>query len=144
MSGILLIHAAVATFLCGLIWTVQVVHYPLFARVGDVQFARYEREHQERIGRIVVPAMLLELTAAAWLVAFAPTGLRAAAWLGAALLVSVWLVTAFASVPGHHRLAQGFEPAVHRRLVRTNWIRTAAWTARAGLAWWMVSNGGGI
>ena len=29
---------------------------------------------------------------------------------------------------------QGFDAAVHRRLVRTNWIRTVGWTLRGALA----------
>ena len=39
-----------------------------------------------------------------------------------------WVVTA------HDRLGRGWDPRVHARLVRTSWIRTAAWTARAALA----------
>jgi hypothetical protein len=34
-------------------------------------------------------------------------------------------------VPLHTRLARGFDPAAHRQLVRTNWLRTLAWTLRA-------------
>ena len=37
-------------------------------------------------------------------------------------------VTVAVSVPCHQRLAQGWDPAVHARLTRTNWWRTAAWT----------------
>ena len=32
---LLLLHAAATLFMTGLIWFVQVVHYPLFARVGE-------------------------------------------------------------------------------------------------------------
>jgi hypothetical protein len=31
--------------------------------------------------------------------------------------------------PSHARLAQRFDADVHARLVRTNWIRTVAWSA---------------
>jgi hypothetical protein len=30
----------------------------------------------------------------------------------------------------HWRLADGFEAAIHSRLVQSNWLRTAAWTGR--------------
>ena len=53
-----------------------------------------------------------------------------AAWLGLALLLVVWVATALASVPMHARLEQDFDPAAHAWLVRGNWIRTAAWSAR--------------
>jgi hypothetical protein len=37
------------------------------------------------------------------------------------------------------RLSTGFDPVVHRRLVRTNWVRTAAWTARGAAAVAMIA-----
>ncbi len=42
-------------------------------------------------------------------------------------------VTAFVSAPLHGRLADRFDPVLHKRLVDTNWIRTAAWSGRAVL-----------
>jgi hypothetical protein len=36
--------------------------------------------------------------------------------------------------PRHVALRRGFDPSVHARLVATNWIRTAAWSARSVLA----------
>ncbi len=39
-------------------------------------------------------------------------------------------VTAFVSVPLHERLTPSFDAEAHRRLVSTNWWRTAAWTLR--------------
>ncbi|MEM1334101.1 MAG: hypothetical protein AAGG08_11635, partial [Actinomycetota bacterium] len=40
-------------------------------------------------------------------------------------------VTAFVSVPLHERLTSVYDDDAVRRLVSTNWWRTAAWTARA-------------
>jgi hypothetical protein len=33
-------------------------------------------------------------------------------------------------VPLHQKLSSGFDAAVHRRLVATNWWRTVGWTLR--------------
>jgi len=55
-------------------------------------------------------------------------------WIGIALLLLIWLSTAVLQVPAHHRLGSGFDPATHRRLVLTNWVRTWAWSARGVLA----------
>lgn len=60
--------------------------------------------------------------------------LRALALAGLPLLAAIWLSTALVQVPCHRRLAAGFEPRTARRLVRTHWIRTVAWSARAALA----------
>ena len=54
------------------------------------------------------------------------------------LVLLIWGITAFVSVPAHQRLAQGFDLEAHTRLVQTNWIRTLAWTARGALAIWMI------
>ena len=123
-------HAGATLFMTGVIWFVQVVHYPLFARTGAAGFADYERDHARRTSWVVGPAMTLELLLA---LALAARG-GAAAWAGLALLAVIWLSTALVQVPLHRRLQGGFDAAAHRRLVRTNWLRTAAWTLRAALA----------
>lgn len=124
-------HALVTGFMTGLIWFVQVVHYPLFRRVGQAEFARYEQQNTWRTAWVVGPPMLLEL-ALALLLAWSPGG--GMAWGGLALLGGIWLVTALVQVPLHRRLERGFDAAAHRRLVRGNWIRTILWSLRAGLA----------
>ena len=44
----------------GVIWVVQLVHYPLFASVGANEFVAYHREHVRLITFIVGPAMLID------------------------------------------------------------------------------------
>ena len=114
--------------LVGLIWTIQVVHYPLFALVGESAQAQYQKVHMDRITWVVGPLMLVELVATGTLWALAP--LDPLALGGALLLTVIWISTAFFQVPCHGRLLAGFDQGIHRRLVTTNWIRTAAWTAR--------------
>lgn len=128
---ILIVHAAVTLFMTGLIWFVQIVHYPLFALVGHAGFPEYERWHARRTGWVVAGPMLAELAAA---IAIAWCGGGALAWLGLALLAIIWLSTGLWQVPAHRRLEAGFDAAAHRRLVRTNWVRTAAWSARGVIA----------
>lgn len=55
------IQAASTWALIGLIWTIQLVHYPLFSVVGDESFTEYAKGHASRITLIVAPLMLLEL-----------------------------------------------------------------------------------
>lgn len=138
-STLLSLHAAVTWALVGLVWTVQLVHYPLFARVGAGGFVRYHADHTRRITWIVAPLMVGEAVLATWLLAQAPPALPD--WLtivGATLVALVWASTATIQVPLHARLADGFDPAAHRRLVRTNGLRTAAWSLRGLLATWML------
>ena len=136
LRWLLAAHAFVTLFMTGLIWFVQLVHYPLFGRVGETDFAAYEAQHTRRTGLLVGGPMLLELGLAAVL-AWSPGG--TAAWCGLGLLGIIWLSTAVSQVPMHRRLEKGFDQAVHRRLVVGNWIRTIAWSIRGVLAILMLA-----
>lgn len=129
-----ILHAVPTLFLTGLIWFVQVVHYPLFAWVGEREFAAWEREHCRRITWVVLPLMLAEVALAAWLWWQAPPEWRGWCTIGLVLLGIVWASTFLVQVPCHERLARGLDHPTVRRLVRTNWMRTAAWTARGVVA----------
>lgn len=126
------LHYAATLFMTGVIWVVQVVHYPLFARVGAGGYPAYQQAHVRLIALVVTPVMLAELaTAVAWAAAFAKRGPAGAPWVNLAGLAVIWASTALLQVPAHERLAEAFDPGAHRRLVDTNWIRTIVWSARA-------------
>ena len=134
---VLLAQIATSCMLTGLIWTIQVVHYPLFASVGADRFVAYGASHARLITFVVGPLMLAEAaTAIAFLVIRPPSIPMWIPVAGGILLATVWLTTAFVSVPCHARLAEGFDADAHRRLVDTNWIRTIAWSARAAVLLW--------
>jgi len=126
------VQVAATLFLTGLIWVIQVVHYPLMSRVSRERFIEFHDQHSHRIGRIVVAPMVLELTTAALLLVVRPHNVPTSLLLsGAILVVVIWVSTFALQVPQHRLLATGFDPAAHRALVRENWIRTVAWTLRA-------------
>lgn len=128
----ILVNLCVSLFMTGVIWFVQIVHYPLFAAVGRKEFAAYERRHANRTGYVVAAPMLFEL-GASFVLGYL-LWRRAESTLAVAALVLtlvVWISTFALQVPCHNRLAKGFDPAVHARLVNTNWLRTVGWTARS-------------
>lgn len=140
MEFVLLVHAAATVFMVGVIWFVQIVHYPLFAGVGERDFAAYSADHSRLTGFVVGPPMLLEAATAVALVFARPPGVPAALPLaGLVLLAAVWLSTAFLQSPQHRVLGRGFDPDSQRFLVRSNWLRTAGWSARGILVLWMVA-----
>lgn len=130
-----IVHLVATLFMAGVIVFVQVVHYPLMAHVGAASFINYERHHTVRTGWVVVPPMVVELAASVWLVtAYAGSPEAPLAFTGLALLSVIWVSTALLQAPAHGRLMGGFDPAVHRRLTVTNWIRTVAWLGRVPVA----------
>ena len=131
MENMLLLTQTASTLaLVGLIWFVQVVHYPLFANVGRSEFADYERLHRHRTGFVAAPLMLLEAGTAIAMLWFRPAGVTTTmALLGFALVVFIWVSTFGWQVPAHNKLSGDFDTSTHRWLVRSNWLRTGLWTA---------------
>jgi hypothetical protein len=139
VTALLFTHAAATWFMVGVIWFVQIVHYPLFAEVSRDATAPYAYEHQRRTGWVVGPVMLVEMASAILVTLFRPAGLHLPIVLaGLFLLAVVWISTFALQIPIFAKLLIGFDESLHRRLVRTNWIRTVAWTARGAVAWWML------
>lgn len=131
IDAVLVAHAASTTFMAGLIWFVQVVHYPLFARVGEQEFVGYSRSHQVRTTLVVLPTMLIELGSAIWLAVNLDNTL---AWLGLGLVLAIWASTFCVQVPLHRKLERGLDARAVWLLVATNWTRTVLWSVRVVVA----------
>lgn len=135
----LLGHLLVSAYLTGLIWTIQMVHYPLFVYADRNQFVAFEAEHGLRISSVVLLPMLLELGLGLVLLGVRFDGVPSwVAWVSAALIGVIWFSTFFLQVPQHNVLASGFDAQALALLVGTNWIRTIAWTAKTALLGWVV------
>lgn len=140
---ILQLHFAVTLYLVGLIWIVQIIHYPLMKYVEPSRFVAFEKEHCQKIAPVVAPAMLLE-GALSFLVCYQVfaeqigIGAVIASTIGLILLGSIWFSTFAVQVPIHNRLAEGLNIDLIAKLVRTNWIRTVAWTLRGFAAGYLI------
>lgn len=134
-EALVLVHLVATWFMAGVIWFVQVVHYPLFASVGTEGWVAYAGQHVRRTGWVVAPPMLVEGATAVGLLVVRPSAIPSWwAWTGVALLAVVWFSTGRLQVPRHRVLGGGFDRDAARSLVGTNWLRTAGWTLRALLA----------
>jgi len=135
MSTMVWTNVASSLYLLGLIWCIQIVHYPLMNQVGSDRFHEFHRQHGLRTSFVVVAPMLVELVSAAALAVWVPKGVEPELTvIGLVLVVVIWLSTFAIQVPVHRRLAFGFDSVAHRRLVTSNWLRTAAWSLRAVVA----------
>lgn len=140
LEWLLVAQAVASGAMCGVIWFVQVVHYPLFARAGGDDDQGYATENQRRTSWVVLPFMAIEAVAALAIAIDPPLGVgRTAAVAGAVAVAALWLSTLTVQMPLHGRLAAtGHDPATVAGLVRSNWLRTLLWTFRAILAAWML------
>jgi hypothetical protein len=123
----------------GLIWFVQIVHYPLFNGVGPEHFTAYETRHSNLTTLVVIVPMFVELITAFALLWQRPEGIGVwQLWFGLGLVGIIWLSTAFLQVPQHGVLSQGFNETAYGMLVSSNWLRTVAWTLRNALVlYWL-------
>jgi|1186.fasta_scaffold313034_2 hypothetical protein len=121
----------VASALAGLIWTIQLVHYPLFGFVGPDAWASYGQQHRRRITWLAAPLMTANVGLAGIVLVTAPSPLRA---LNAGLSLAVFTATGLLFAPLHARLERSATDREIRRLVRANWARTAAWTLQVAVA----------
>ena len=136
MTTLLIIHLAITWALVGLIWTIQVVHYPLLKNVGHEGFVACHEQHMSRITWLVGPLMLAELCSAGALLFFGERSLLFG--ISLASLALIWASTAFCQVKLHQKLAHGYDAFTIDRLVRTNIWRTLGWTVRGLCLIWLI------
>lgn len=115
--------------LVGLIWAIQLVHYPTFEFISTDDFLTFHQHHTNSITPIVMPLMLGELGLGLYL---AQQQKWSVIWLiPLVLILCIWLSTFIIQVPIHNQLGIGKDSVLISRLVQTNWIRTTLWTIKA-------------
>lgn len=128
---VLVLNTAASWTMVGVIWFVQVVHYPLLSVVPVDSAKAVAVEHQRRTGWVVMVPMTVEGVTTLLLLAMVPVGVAwFLPWLAGIPLAVALLATVLLSVPRHARMAANPDESVGRELVTTNWIRTIAWSLR--------------
>jgi hypothetical protein len=113
----------------GLIWIIQLIHYPSFLYIDKEKSSKFTILHQIRISYIVAPMMLIEFFTAGYLVYVSePVSFMTFNLLG---VIAIWLSTFLLSVPLHLKISEKFDSELVKRLIHTNWPRTILWTARS-------------
>lgn len=118
----------------GVIWIIQLIHYPSFRFIDFKEFSNFQKFHTTTITFVVGPMMTLEIFSALYLLIL---NNFSAFWIiQMIVLVAIWLCTAFLSVPLHTLLAQPHISDIERLqvtqiLVKTNWPRTLLWSFRS-------------
>lgn len=134
------IHLLATGFMVGLIWTIHVVHYPLFALVPE-PYEPFQAEHMRRITRLLFIPWGVEVFSALGLFLTARSdGERTWSLIGGGLVVLIVAVTGLLAAPAHGRLLERFDQTQHRTLMRVDLIRTLLWTARGFVASAIVWN----
>ena len=111
----------------GVIWVIQLLHYPSFHFINEKKYIEFQHFHMRRISFIVIPVMLIELASALLLSYFFRSSLTI---ILLAILLGIWGITFIFFTNMHQKLTNGYDPSIVDRLVQINWSRTALWTLR--------------
>ena len=125
----LIIHLIATSVMVGVIWIIQLVHYPSFHFIELKQYTIFQRFHMSRISYVVIPAMLTELFTLI-LIVISMDQIDTLVLASAILLIFIWLITAVFFSGAHQKLTLGYDQTVVDKLVKLNWGRTLLWTLR--------------
>ena len=89
--ALLVINALATCVMVGVIWFVQLVHYPLLATIGIDRAPEIAVEHQRRTGWVVGLPMASEGITTLWLVFDLPGGVNSALPYVGGLLLAIAL-----------------------------------------------------
>ena len=126
---ILLLNFSATVFMTGLVWFVQVIHYPLYLKIKS-GFVDYELMHTRLTSRLTAPVMLIEMITTILMWWQWPSFYVLNIVISFLLLV-IWISTFLVQIPLHNKLCKAQDEMNCNRLVKSNWIRTIAWTVKS-------------
>ena len=121
------IHFLSTSLMVGIIWVIQLLHYPAFHFIKEIDYVEFQHFHMQRISFIVVPAMILELLSAFMLVYYIRSNLLTVCLI---ILLVIWLITFVFFTKLHQSLLDGYDKKIVDKLVKINWSRTILWSLR--------------
>ena len=137
MSLLFHIHVFFTLALTGLVWFVQVVHYPLYKKITPSGWVEYEKSHVKRTTWVTLYPMLVEATTGLTVLFIwfsqKNTSLIYYMTINGVLSLAIWISTIAIQVPLHQKLQNKHDIKLIKRLIYTNWIRVILWTLRAVL-----------
>ena len=113
----------------GVIWIMQIVHYPAFKYIRNSDYHVFQEFHMRRISFIVIPAMLAEIVTGS-IILYLKIHLCILFKISFVFLILIWISTGLVFSKIHNDLLKGFKNDIGEKLVQFNWIRTALWSLR--------------
>ena len=121
------IHFLSTSLMVGIIWVIQLLHYPTFHFIKQSDYVEFQHFHMQRISFIVVPVMIIELLSGFMLVYYFRSNLFI---LCLTILLVIWLITFVFFTKLHQSLLGGYDKIIVDKLVQINWSRTFLWSLR--------------
>ena len=126
---LLLLHFMASSIMVGVIWVIQLVHYPSFNYIEKQRYSNFQSFHMTRISYLVIPVMLIELLTLVLLI-YSMDQINIELVLSGIILLLIWVITAIFFSGAHQKLTLGYDKSVVGNLIQMNWSRTLLWTFR--------------
>ena len=88
---IIVIHFISTSLMVGVIWIIQLLHYPAFHFIDKANYSAFQDFHMNRVSFIVVPTMITEFVSGVLVVLILPKYFLFKISLG--IIASIWIVT---------------------------------------------------
>ena len=121
------VHFLSTSIMVGIIWVIQLLHYPTFHFIRESDYEEFQHFHMQRISFIVVPVMIIELLSGFMLVYYFRSNLLIFCLI---ILLVIWLITFVFFTKLHQSLLGGYNKIFVDKLVQINWSRTILWSLR--------------
>ena len=121
------IHFLSTSLMVGIIWVIQLLHYPTFHFIKESDYVEFQHFHMQRISFIVVPVMIMELLSGFMLVYYFRSNLLIFCLI---ILFVIWSITFVFFTKLHQSLLGGYDKIIVDKLVQINWSRTVLWSLR--------------
>ncbi|WP_328535159.1 hypothetical protein [Streptomyces sp. NBC_00344] len=138
-AALVLAQTLAVLYTTGFVWTLQLMDYPMVARLRQGASESYMAAHNQMFWRVLAPGLLVAgLTSLLLVVARSDAVPLWAALLSVALLVLIMVLSGAVATPDRVALAERFSASVHAHLLGVSWVRTTAFTTWSALDTWLV------
>ncbi|MFE0043456.1 hypothetical protein [Streptomyces albireticuli] len=138
-AAVVIVHTLAVVYTTGFVWTLQLMDYPMVARLRGEASPAYMEAHNGMFWRVLAPGLVTAGITALLLVLCRPANVPLAVPLVIlALLVLIIVLSGAVATPDRLDLAKSFSSATHSHLLNVSWIRTAAFTLWSGIDAWML------
>lgn len=130
MEAILFFHFFLTFFMTGIIWLIQLIHYPSFSFIDKNMYSKFQTFHMNRISFLVGPIMILELLSGFYLLLFfySESNFFVINFILNILILTMTIIV-FGTI--HKKLIEGFKFSLFAKLISMNWIRTILWSMKS-------------
>lgn len=127
-NDIFMVHLISTSIMVGLIWLIQVVHYPSFLFIDIEKYSKFQKFHMSRISYVVIPIMMIELLSGVYLFLFYTFSIYLIIELF--ILAITWILTGLFFSRMHTELVEKFNKNIINKMINLNWFRTCFWSIR--------------